>query len=262
MIRVIWKYLIKIDPLNTTIEGWIDPEDKRKRPKALGNSSTIPKSKMQIYTKYVDKIRLSWTTSGKNSEVSMILGHDKQISTYIDNEDLNKKLADTDILLLVDRVQSEDVAIAGYLAGPIISEFTAFNLAEQVKSSRIFEVNKLSQVDIFEDFIALNQSNSKQKRQRKKIKAMHIRVPDKVKAQSRAALSSLFPCTVRGDYPLGTQYRFVPNTADTDFAVSPKAREIARRETSNRASWTGKHSELIISRAFINIWIVLRILQC
>ena len=36
---------------------------------------------------------------------------------------------------------------------------------------------------------------------------------------------------------MGIQYRFVPNTADTDFVVSTKAREIARRLKNKQAGF-------------------------
>ena len=68
----------------------------------------------------------------------------------------------------MDRVQIEEVAIAGYLVGLLISEVTAYNLAEQISSSGIFKANKLSQVDIFEDFIAIHQSNNRQNQQKKR----------------------------------------------------------------------------------------------
>ena len=66
---------------------------------------------------------------------------------------------------------------------------------------------------------------------------MHVFVPDSVKAKARACLAKTFPSKVKGDYPLGIQYRFVPNTADTDFVVSTKAREIARRLKNKQAGF-------------------------
>ena len=91
----------------------------------------------------------------------MILGHKKHIDAYIDNADLNRRMEECDIQLLMNRVESENLAIAGYLAGPMISEVTAYNLAEQISNSVVFQANHLSRVGIFEDFIALNQSSSK-----------------------------------------------------------------------------------------------------
>ena len=92
MIRRVWKALIKIDPANTTIEGWTNPEDKRRRPKSLSNTSTQPNTKIQIDTKYVEKLKLSWSTSQKPTEIRMILGHKKGIGVYMDNEEFHMKL--------------------------------------------------------------------------------------------------------------------------------------------------------------------------
>ena len=71
----------------------------------------------------------------------------------------------------------------------------------------------------------------------KRSKAMHIMVRDEDKALARSCFSTLFPSKPRGDYPLGIQYRFVPNTADTDFAISKTARKIAQRLMTKQASF-------------------------
>ena len=66
---------------------------------------------------------------------------------------------------------------------------------------------------------------------------MHVFVAETVKAQARACLSKTFPSKVKGDYPLGIQFRFVPNTADTDFVVPSKARDIAKTLKNKQAGF-------------------------
>ena len=66
---------------------------------------------------------------------------------------------------------------------------------------------------------------------------MYILVRDEDKALARSCFSTLFPSRPRGDYPLGIQYRFVPNTADTDFAISKTARKIAQRLMTKQANF-------------------------
>ena len=103
----------------------------------------------------------------------------------------------------------------------------ADELADSLLRSRIYSINGIKQLEIVEKEINIFQGNSKKKV--KRTKAMHVFVADPIKAQTRACLAKTFPSKVKGDYPLGIQFRFVPNTADTDFVVSSKARDIAKR---------------------------------
>ena len=123
------------------------------------------------------------------------------------------------------------------MAGPIINERTAEIIADILIENKIFKANKITQIEIYEETITINQGNSKTKKATKRSKAMHIMVPDDAKAITRSCLSKLFPSKPRGDYPLGIQYRFVPNTADTDFAISKTARRIAQRLMTKQASF-------------------------
>ena len=62
-------------------------------------------------------------------------------------------------------------------------------------------------------------------------------VKDEQKALARTCLQSAYPSKVRGDYPMGIQFRFIPNITDPDFAVSPSARNIASRLKAKQASF-------------------------
>ena len=244
-LRTTWKALLKVDPQNTSIEGWKDPKDNRKCPRAITNESQIPSTKTKIDEKYVEKIKLSWSSSKQDTELRMILGHKKPIGLYMDNDELNNRLVGIKAEILVDRVQSEKTATAGYLAGPVVTEATAFNLASIILEKKLCTMNGVTQLDIREELINIRQEKSKfrPKKANRKPKAMHVIVPYKDKAQARACLSKIFPSKVRGDYPLGIQFRFVPNTADTDFSVSPKARTIASRLSNKQAGFLAANME-------------------
>ena len=153
----------------------------------------------------------------------------------MDNKELGKKLEDSNIEMFVDRIQAEQRAIAGYLAGPIIRERSAELISDLLIKSPIFKANKIEQLEIFEDIITIRQGTSK--RTVKRTRAMHIRVSDDDKAIARTCLASAYPSKVRGDYPLGIQFRFIPNTSDPDFAVPPSAKVIASRLKAKQASF-------------------------
>ena len=115
----------------------------------------------------------------------------------------------------VDRIHTGKRAIAGYLAGPIINERPAEIIADILIGNKIFKANKITQIEIYEETITINQVNSKTKKATKRSKVMHIMVPDDSKAITRSCLSKLLRSKPRGDYLLGIQYRFVHNATDT-----------------------------------------------
>jgi hypothetical protein len=66
---------------------------------------------------------------------------------------------------------------------------------------------------------------------------MHVTVAEAVKAEARSCLGRQYPSTPRPDYPLGVQFRFVPNTADPDLAVPPHTCIIAEKLRFKHASF-------------------------
>ena len=195
----------------------------------------MPLGKNKIDKIFVEQLKISWASSNNPTELRFILGHKKPISIYLTTKEVDKKLSDLEAEVYVDRVQTEKRTIAGYLAGPIINERTAEIIADILIENRIFTANKITQLEIYEETITINQGNNKTRKATKRSKAMHIMVPDDAKAITRSCLAKLFPSKPRGDYPLGIQYRFVPNTADTDFAISKTARRIAQRLMTKQA---------------------------
>ena len=119
---------------------------------------------------------------------------------------MDKKLADFEAEVFVDRIQSEKRAIAGYLAGPIINDRTAEIISDLLIENITFKNNKISQVEIYEETVTINHGNTKSKKMAKRSKAMHIMVRDEGKALARSCFSTLFPRKSRRDYPLGIQY--------------------------------------------------------
>jgi hypothetical protein len=66
---------------------------------------------------------------------------------------------------------------------------------------------------------------------------MHVIITEEVKGQARSCLGRQYPSTPCPDYPLGIQYRFVPNTADPDFSVPPRTRIIVDKLRCKQASF-------------------------
>ena len=235
LLHEVWKALCEVDSQNSTIEPWNEGPNSRTKPLRL--ESTMPTGKQKIDKKYVEQLKISWASSNTATELRFILGHKKPIQAYLTNKEVEKKLADFEAEVFVNRIQSEKRAIAGYLAGPIINDRTAEIISDLLKENITFKNNKISQIEIYEETITINHGNNKAKKVAKRSKAMHIMVRDEDKALARSCFATLFPSRPRGDYPLGIQYRFVPNTADTDFAISKTARKIAHRLMTKQASF-------------------------
>ena len=233
ILTLIWKHLLNVDPQNTTIEYWNTGNSPKFKP--LRISSIFPTSKGKIHQRLVEDLKINWATSNNPTDLRFILGHKKNIRIYMENKELARKMEDLNIEIFVDRIQGEVRAVAGYLAGPIIRERSAELIADILQSSPVFKANKISQLEIYEDVITIRQGSNK--RQIKRTRAMHVRVRDEEKAVARTCLASSFPSKARGDYPMGIQFRFVPNTADPDFAVPPSARSIAMRLKAKQASF-------------------------
>ena len=161
-IRAIWKILLQIDPNNSAILTWnIHKSNNRLKP--LRIDSSFPSSKNKIHEKFVEDFKLSWSYSNLPTEMRIILGHKKEIESYMDNKNACKKLEDMEYEVFVDRIQSERRCIAGYLAGPLLLEITADELADTLIKSKIFLVNKIDQIEIVEKEINIFQGNSKKK---------------------------------------------------------------------------------------------------
>ena len=91
-------------------------------------------------------MKISWASSNTATELRFILGHKKPIQAYLTNKEVEKKLADFEAEVFVDRIQSEKRAITGYLAGPIINDRTAEIISDLLKENITFKNNKISQI--------------------------------------------------------------------------------------------------------------------
>ena len=233
LMNAIWKLLLMIDPAESTIEVW--DKGLKNNSKPLKVDSTFPSSKGNVHGKVIEDLKINWSSSATPTDLRFILGHSKDIDQYIRNKEVVKRLEDMNVELFVDRVQGEKRAVAGYLAGPIIKETSAEMIADILANSPIFKANKVEEIEIFEDAIMIKKGASKKFVRR--TRAMHIMVKDEQKALARSCLQVAYPSKVRGDYPMGIQFRFIPNIADPDFAVSPSARTIASRLKAKQASF-------------------------
>ena len=231
LLNSVWKSLLLLDSSNSSIEVWNDKGTASVKPLRL--DSVFPTAKSKIHQKLVEDLKVNWTSSNTPTELRFILGHKKDIEFYMDNKEVNKKLEEMETELVEDRIQVEKRAVAGYLAGPLIRERSADIIADILIKKPVFIANKITQMEIYVETINIQQGTSR--KIVKRTKAMHIKVPNDMKALARSCLASAYPSKVRGDYPMGIQFRFIPNTADPDFAISPTARQIARRLKAKQA---------------------------
>jgi hypothetical protein len=201
----------------------------------LGSSSIFLTSKARLEGKYLLELKLSWSLWTKPTALHFILGHTKPISEYLDNQSLIRKLDLLEVVLTNEKIQSSKRAVAGYLPGPLITGDSADDLANILQLKSIFALNKVNEVEIGEDFISTQRG--KAKKSVRKVRGMHVTVAESVKAAARSCLGRQYPSTPRPDYPLGIQYRFVPNTADPDFAVPPRTHIIAEKLRFKHASF-------------------------
>lgn len=141
-------------------------------------------------------------------------------------------------ILRPDRIQSRDRVIAGYLAGPLIESYTVNDLIQILMSKDIFKANGVTQMEIEPDLIKVH--NQRMDKLEKRVRALQVTVPKEVKAVARSCFQRTFPSQPRPDYPLGLQFRFVPNIIDKDFAVPPRARDIAVRLRSRQADFLSR----------------------
>jgi hypothetical protein len=226
-----WKALMSVDSGHTTIEPW-SPDCKIP---SLSSSSTLPTSKARLEGKFLPEIKMAWSSWTESTTFRFILGHTKPISEYLENTSLLRKLDTLEVSLQKEKIQSSRRAIAGYLAGPLITGDTAEDLANILQLKAIFHLNGVTEVEIREDFITTQRGKAKKGVRR--VRAMHVTVAEAVKAQARSCLGRQYPSIPRPDYPLGVQFRFVPNTADPDFAVPPRTRIIAEKLRFKQASF-------------------------
>ena len=105
LLHIIWKTLCEVDPQNTTIEPWNVGPNSRTKP--LKRESTMPNSRNKIDKKYVEQLKISWSSSNTPTEIRFILGHKKPIQAYLTNKEVDKKLEDIEAEAYVDRVQAE-----------------------------------------------------------------------------------------------------------------------------------------------------------
>ena len=146
-----------------------------------------------------------------------------------------KTLEEKKVKLFVDRIQGEQRAVAGYLAGPIIREKSTELIADMLIKLPIFIANNVKQLEIFEDSIRTNRGSPK--KFTKRTKAMHIFANDNQKDLVRKCLASIYPSSIGEDYPMGIRFRFIPNTVDPDFAVPPAMKSIALKLKAKQASF-------------------------
>ena len=62
----------------------------------------MPTGKQKIDRKYVEQLKISWSSSNIVTELRFILGHKNPIQSYLTNKGVDKKLADFEAEVFVD----------------------------------------------------------------------------------------------------------------------------------------------------------------
>jgi hypothetical protein len=162
-----WKALISVDSSHMTVEPWTT--EIKIQP--LGSSSTFPTSKARLEGKYLPELKLSWSSWTEPTALRFIIGHTKPIPEYLDNQSLIRKLDLLEVVLTKEKIQSSKRAVAGYLAGPLMTGDSADDLANILQVKSIFALNKVNKVEIREDFISTQRG--KAKKGVRKVRGMH-----------------------------------------------------------------------------------------
>lgn len=185
--------------------------------------------------KYIDDLQLAWSSNtSQGTTVRFILGHSRPLQQYLDHKGVSNRMEELGIETLVpDRIQSQKRVLAGYLAGPLLEPHTVNDLLDILKEKDIFKANGVAEMDI--DIQLIRTHSRRMNKSEARVRALHVTVAKDVKATARSCLQKTFPSQPRPDYPLGLQFRFVPNIIDEDFAVPPKARGIAEKLRSRQA---------------------------
>jgi hypothetical protein len=151
-----WTALMSVDSSHTTIEPWIALEGKIP---PLGSSSSFPKSKARLDGKYLQDVKLAWTSWTEPTTFRFILGHSKPIEDYLENQSCLRKLDTLEVIVMKEKLQTSVRAITGYLAAPLITGDTADDLANILQAKAIITLNGVTEVEIRDDFISTQWGN-------------------------------------------------------------------------------------------------------
>ena len=116
-------------------------------------------------------------------------------------------------------LQSRRVARAGHFMGYHASVANTTNLADAIEQQPI--MNGIA-VEIRAEFVVLNSKNNSNT-QRTKFKILQVYVAWDKTSRARNALINLYSSKAKGEYPLGTQARFIPDVTDSRFIRTPES---------------------------------------
>jgi hypothetical protein len=155
------------------------------------------------------------------------LGHDKLITSYLENSRVFTRVDDLESTLIKDKLQSSSTAIAVWLGGPVPQSSSLDNIADILLDSPRFKKHNIS--ILFLSAEIMHVTPGPLGRKRPKVKGLHSHCAKTEKSRVRKLLKMVYPSLPAKDYPRGIQMRAIENTADPDFPVPKRARVVADR---------------------------------
>ena len=220
----IWRTLTSIDQ-HTVILSWHPKVEDTLRPLRSVDFTTKPPKKKALNDRYIDMLQMGWFTA--DTKIRFRVGHNQTIASLLEDPNLVYILDNYDAALTKDKIQSTETAIAVWLGGPIPAQATLEAIEQTLLESTEFKRYDIDQVELLIKRIILKPG--KQRREDKKVHAIHVVIPEDKKAQARKALKAIYPSRPHNNYPEGIQWRAIENIADRDFTVTEQSSIVAER---------------------------------
>lgn len=182
--------------------------------KPLKKNSEFPKSKEQL-TKFVERL---WIERTKNAYCKMLITHDEPSDKIFNDDRFQAWLYDSQLSLSIERIQARRITKAGHFMGYHALVANTTNLADAIEQQPIM---RGMAVEIRSEFVVLNSKNNSNI-QRTKYKILQVYVAWDKASRARNALITLYSSKAKGEYPLGTQARFIPDVTDSRFIRTPE----------------------------------------
>ena len=172
----------------------------------------FPRTKTDI-EKYVDRL---WMEKHKSAYCRLLLAHNKNRTTLLDDSQLQNWLTTSQLMLQVERIQAHSLSKAGHLLGYHSTVCNCSNLADAIQQHPLMSGFS---VEVRSEFITFNAARRPAKEsERTKTKILQVYVASDSAGKARRALTQIFSSQAKGQYPLGVHARFIPNVNDLRFA--------------------------------------------
>jgi hypothetical protein len=194
----------------------------------LSRTSKLPTSRIAL-EKYAENMFIS---KGRASWLRFKLGHDKPLEFYTESESLFNRLAEQDLDLFVDKIQTERTGCAGWFAGSIPIKTNEKDLEEALKQHPLLVREKITDLELRTQVTRVR--GGKLGEDEPRVQALHVYTSYNDVPKLRKIMNLIYPSESAPAYPLGKQMRFAPNTADVRFPALRKTKEMADKLRSKQ----------------------------